>query len=300
MLRPLILALALAATAAAAQSQTAPPARTADPLVVTPRKPALTPKEADALARAFVHALSEPSRLGQLSRWRVRPCAKVLGLPDAFDEFVSARIDAVAQAAGAPAAPPCKTNNILVVFTPEPQALMDFIAKRRTELLGFHYAAQTRRLAAFHGPVQGWYVTATVGADGASYIDDAFAQMPGGVPGSRLSAGLSSEFDAVLVVVDSAKVAGQPIGRIADDVALHALARSPAQAGCRDLPTILDAVTPTCAASADLEGLTDADRAYLKGLYGTNPRAIEQLQQAGVAARVSRGLQTPKPAPAGP
>jgi hypothetical protein len=274
-----------------AQAQT-PPGRTVDPLVVTPQKPPLSAKEAEALARTFARSLSEPSRLGQLSRWQTRPCAKAIGLPDAFDDFVAARVESLAGEIGAPPAPPCATNNILVVFTTEPQKLLDFIARRRTEMLGFHYAAQTKRLATFKGPVQAWYVTATVGADGTAYLDDAFAQGPGGTPGSRLSAELSSVFDAVLVVVDSAAVAGQPIGRIADDVAVHALARSPTPAGCRDLPTILDALKPACATSAALDGATEGDVAYLKGLYSTNPRAFLQLQQAGVSGSVARQLKS--------
>jgi hypothetical protein len=287
MVRAPSLLIALLALAGPAGAQ-APPPKTVEPLTVSPSLK-MTPKEADALANRFVHALSEPSRIGQLSRWQMRPCAKTIGLPDEFNDFVTARIEALAAEIGAPAAPDCKANNILVVFTTEPQKLLDFIARRRNELLGFHYAAQTRRLATFKGPVQAWYVTATVGANGDTYLDDAFAPMTGGSPGSRLTAEISSVFDAVLVVVDTGKVAGQPIGRIADDVALHALARSPAPTACRGLPTILDALRPDCPASAELEAATDADRAYLKGLYATNPRAFQQ--QAGVAGAVSRQLQ---------
>jgi hypothetical protein len=286
---PLLIALTALSGPAGAQAPANPlPPKTVEPLTVSPA-PQLTPKEADALARTFTRALSEPSRIGQLSRWQVRPCAKAIGLPDEFNAFVAARIEALAAETGAPAAPDCKTNNILVVFTTEPQKLLDFIARRRNELLGFHYAAQTKRLATFKGPVQAWYVTATVGANGDTYLDDAFAQMPGASPGSRLTAEISSAFDAILVVVDSGKVAGQPIGRIADDAAMHALARSPAPTACRALPTILDALRPDCPASAGLGGATDADRAYLKGLYSTNPRAFQQ--QAGVAGAVSRELQ---------
>jgi hypothetical protein len=285
-----MIALALAAVCASARAQPAQPPRTVEPLVVSPQTP-LTPKEADALARTFVRALSEPGRIGQLSRWQTRPCAKAIGLPDAFDSFVAARIETLAGEIGAPAATPCRGNNILVVFTTEPQKLLDFIARRRTRLLGFHYAAQTKRLATFRGPVQAWYVTATVSANGDSYVDDPFEQPPGGSAGSHFTVELSSAFEAVLVVVDSGKIAGHPVGRVADDVAMAALARSPAQPGCRDLPTILDALNGQCLKSADLQAVSDSDRAYLKGLYAANPRTFLQTQETSVAGAVSRDLQ---------
>jgi hypothetical protein len=296
MVRTLPLLIALAALAGPATAQ-APPPRTVEPLVVSPQTP-LTPKEADALARTFVRALSEPGRIGQLSRWQTRPCAKAIGLPEAFDAFVAARIETLAGQVGAPVATPCKGNNILVVFTTEPQKLLDFIAHRRTQLLGFHYAAQTKRLATFKGPVQAWYVTATVSANGDSYVDDPFEQTPGGSAGSHFTAELSSAFEAVLVVVDSGKIAGHPVGRIADDVAMAALARSPAQAGCRDLPTILDALNAQCQRSADLQAVSESDRAYLKGLYAANPRTFLQTQETSVAGAVSRDLQGRSAAPA--
>lgn len=267
-----------------------PPAKTVEPLTVTaPNK--LTPQEAEALATRFVRALSEPSRLGQLSRWTMRPCSKVMGLPDEFDGFIRTRIDTLADEVGAPkATAACGQNNVLVVFTTEPQKLVDFISRRRSELLGFHYAAQTKRLTTFKGPIQAWYVTATV-AGYTHYLDEEFSPMPGGGAGSRLSAGLSSALDAVLIIVDSGKVAGQPIGRIADDVAMLTLARSPVSRGCRELPTILDALKPDCAPSASLETLADADRAYLKGLYSADPRQFVQLQKSEIASSVARELK---------
>jgi hypothetical protein len=283
-------AAAASAPAAPPAPPTHPPAHTVAPLTVTaPNKP--DPKEVEALAYRFVRALSEPSRMGQLSRWMTPPCAKAMGLPDAFDAFVVARIASLADEVGAPKAPsPCRTNDVLVVFTTEPQKLLDFIGRRRSELLGFHYAAQTKRLTTFRGPVQAWYVTATV-AGRVHYIDEEFQPMPGGGAGSRLSAGLASAFEAVLVIVDASKIAGQPIGRIADDVAMLTLARSPVSQACRDLPTILDALKPDCASSAEIDGLTGSDLAYLKGPYSADPTQFLNLQKSDIATSVAHNLE---------
>lgn len=293
-----LLAAVIAATPAwaqegaptAAQAPASLPGHTVEPLTVMAPKD-LTPKEMEALATRFVRALSEPGRLGQLSRWMTPLCPKAIGLPDAFDAFITARIQAVADDVGAPkAASPCKANNVLIVFTTKPQLLLDAISRKRAELLGFHYAAQTKRLSAFHGPAQAWYVTATV-ADGVHYLDTEFSQMPGGTPGSRLSASLASAFDAVLVIIDTAAIAGQPVGKIADDAAMLTLARSPGAKGCRELPTILDAMRGDCAPSAAVDGLTSSDLAYLKGLYSADPKQFLSLQKSQIATSVIHDLK---------
>ncbi|MET0272997.1 MAG: hypothetical protein ABW360_08405 [Phenylobacterium sp.] len=272
----------------AAEARRAPPA-TVDPLIVTaPVKP--TAKELDRLASAFTRALSEPGRSGQLSRWMTTPCPRVLGLPGDLNAIVEARIRRIASEVGAPGSPPCGANNLFVLATDQPQKLVDAIQRQRPRMLGFHYAAQTKRLTTFKGPVQAWYVTATGRRDeSTAVIDEASIQMPGGSAGSRLSAGITSRFEAVLIVVDAARVPDQSIDRLADAIAMLGLARAPMTDGCRDLATILDALED-CESSVGLNGLSAADHAYLVGLYGSNPELSPSLQKSAVRASVRRDL----------
>ena len=295
-LRLAIVAMAasfLASGPALTQETAATPetATTVDPLTVTaPKK--LSPPEMEALASKFARSLGQPSRLGQVSRWMTQPCPQAIGLPDAFDRYVEARITAIAGEVGAPPAKAaCRANNIFVLFTDKPQQVVDAVEQRRAWLLGFHYAAQTRRLTRFEGPIQAWYATATGGrAPVTAELDEEFRQMPGGAVGSRISEGLASHIVAVLVVVDSSRVGGQSIGRIAEEIALLSLARAPGQDDCHALPTILDARKEACPQSAALDVLSDADRAYLKALYAADPTLLPSFQQGAITLGVKREI----------
>jgi len=220
------------------------------------------------------------------------PCPRVLGLPAAFNGAVEARIRRIAGEVGAPRAPPCRASNVFVLVTDQPQQLLDAVDRKRPRMLGFHYAAQTERLTTFKGPIQAWYVTATGGRyQSTAVLDEEFIQTPGGRAGSRLSAGVTSRFEAVLIIVDVTQVAGQPIGKIAEGVAMLSLARSPVTEKCRELATILDALRADCASSADLDGLSTADKAYLVGLYQSDAELLRSRQKSTVARSVRRQLE---------
>ena len=65
------------------------------------------------------------SYLGKVGRWKAGICPIVTGLPEAHSKFVAERVRQVANQVGAPvAAAGCKSN-IDIVFTLNPQVLMD-------------------------------------------------------------------------------------------------------------------------------------------------------------------------------
>src|SRR5258708_15133639 len=104
-----------------------------------------------------------PSPLsGKIARWKTGTCPLPIGLPPKFNLYVTQRIVRVAMTAGAPldSGETCRPN-IVVLATPEPQKLLDFIRQKRKALLGFHYRPQAQRLATMTLPVQAWYSTAT-------------------------------------------------------------------------------------------------------------------------------------------
>ena len=104
------------------------------------------------LVTKFVASHGAASRIDQLSRWPVAICPQTGGLSAPFNAYVSARVKLVAAAVRAPVDKhpnrnfPCKTN-LLVVFTTTPQALMDDVRRRHSDMLGFHYAAQASATA---------------------------------------------------------------------------------------------------------------------------------------------------------
>ncbi len=277
----------------------ASPATTVEPLVVTPA-PILAPKALERAVDSFVQARQTVSRVGRIARWRAPICVETLGLPEAMNAAISARIAKVGAAIGAPpsAAAGCQAN-VEVLFTPEPQTLVDLVARREWVLLGYHYAAQTHRITRVTHPIQAWYVTgarsysnggaALLGqisqpavGTGQIALDDPLNQSPGGEAGSRLGASLGSEFANVLIVVDQTKVAGQSTEAIADYVAVLAYAPVADLDSCNPLPSILD-LLGKCDPPRTPDTLTASDLAYLKALYEVNTRLDVTIAKGAIA-----------------
>jgi hypothetical protein len=297
------LLLAAAATAAfpvsaAEQTPAGSPNTTVEGLtVVGPRQP--DANQLPSIVFKFVQGHGAPGRIDQLTRWGTALCPTTAGLPDAFNIFVSKRVVEVASRVGAPAnkGMVCRMN-LLIVFTDQPQALLDNVLRRHPQLLGFHYAAQAKRLATISRPIQAWYVTGTKSSrpssnndlGGLTKLDDPFEPMPGGAAGSRLTSHISSEFLAVLVVVDTTKTAGQPIGAIADQVAVLSLTRPSQPRPCGELPSILDLMNPDCPSERRVETLTPWDLAYLRALYRVDSEEYLSTQRGRIVGRMVREL----------
>ena len=99
----------------------------------------------------------------QIGRWRVVVCPEVTGLRAAAGAFVSRRVTEVARSVGAPA-PEAATSgkgcavNVHIVFTPQPQQLLDHVAKAYPVLLG---SSRSPGDALSRHAIQSWYVTGT-------------------------------------------------------------------------------------------------------------------------------------------
>jgi hypothetical protein len=259
-----------------AQGTPAPTALPVENVIVT--APALRTER--ALNNFIIaHAAATPA-LGKIARWKSGICPLTVGLPDRFDQYISQRILRFAAMAGAPLAPddrPCRPN-ILVLATPEPQALLDFVRAKRPALLGFHYKSQAERIATMTLPVQAWYSTATedfhgfIMADLPSW-DLGYGVMSNhGIPsmyvsGSRIADGLKSEFTTAIIIVDARKIGGREIGPLADYIAMLALSQGQRYETCQSVPTITNLMAPDCGADLKPAALTDIDATYLRGLY---------------------------------
>ncbi len=302
--------MAAAPMAAGAQTAAPPPsdATTVAPIIITPPAPAMSHAALAKAVDAFVQSRQVATRVGRIARWRQDVCVATLGLPEAMNAAISARIAQVAATIGAPrtASTGCKAN-VEVLFTAEPQKLVDLVASREWVLLGFHYAAQTHRITRVIHPIQAWYVTGTrsYGNGGAALLgqiaqpsvgtgqialDDPMNQSPGGQGGSRLDASLGSEFANVLIVVDQTKVAGQSTEAIADYAAVMAFAPVADVDSCNALPSILD-LLGKCDPPRTPEGLTASDIAYLKALYAVNTRMDGAYAKGAIATNMEKQVE---------
>ena len=224
-------------------------------------------------------------------------CPIALGLSPAFNAFVSARIIEVAKAVGAPVAKAGQCQpNVEVVFTEDPQDLVDRLEKRSGgEILGFHYANETRALSRVTRPVHAWYMTGTVSptppeatrvmdviglqpfrsSDSSrpedAVVDHAYWRTPPySGTGSRFPPRNSSQLVNVLIVADLGKLDGREIGPLSDYMAMLALSQATSLDACNTLPSILDMLAAECQDHPAPQALTDSDTAFLKALYASD------------------------------
>ena len=311
--------LAAGSRAASAQPAPAPadkgPAEvTVAPIVVG----GVRAKTVETQARSFVEAYAAAPHpvIDQISRWRDPVCVQVVGLPDADQGArIKARIESVAAALGLPPAAKSCVANVEVVFTPDPQATMDAVAKRREPMLGYFHVHNRTRLKTVSHPIQSWYQTATRGEATGSVslafsmfsdytqqqtevVDDPNNRAPNGCADSKLSTScLQSLLHNVFIVADSKALEGKELGLVADDMVMLALTEPRSIDGCKALPSVLDAfANPPCAGREPPDGLTPADAAYLTALYASDLRAKRRLESTELAERMARILTkgTPK------
>jgi hypothetical protein len=91
---------------------------------------------------------------------------------------------------------------------------------------------------------------------------------------SRIVSGVAESMDVVVVMVDTQHTGTATFGQLADYVAMVSLARIDLNASLENSKTILRLFSPSVEALPP--GLTDLDRAFLKGLYKSRDALVNQ------------------------
>jgi hypothetical protein len=252
----------------------------------------------------FVKSHGTPSeRIGQIGRWYAKVCPETVGLQPAYNEYISRRIVEVARSVGAPTQRAGKcAGNVKIIFSPHPQAQLDYIASRYKVYLG--YSARPGELSKFNHAIQAWYVTGTrssvflrappkcadcvpPGANGLAVDSDNWVM---GQAGSYLSNDLRSEFVQVTVIADANALVQYPARTVADYIAMLVLTRT-ALNGCNLLPSIIDVLSPDCDARTRPQGITEADSSYLKALYSSNLEMKVNLEQGEMRDQMLKSIE---------
>ncbi len=249
---------------------------------------------------------------GSLARWRGgRPesiCPRTVGLEPAYDDFVTARVRALAAEVGAPvqANPDCR-DNVQITFTDAPDKIMAQVLKTAARTLGVRYPTQIRRQLEVSGAhaIQGWYLT-TAG-DGRVLNTDAdllggpenllplwpiVIQTSQSVHGGAFGAGFSGIVGVVLVV-DTRRLGDLSIGPIADYLAMLALSVVQSPDHCDPPPSIFDLMTPDCRSRPAPTAVTAADIAFLKALYYHNTGLGPTLSRDDIRSNMQQQLEHP-------
>jgi hypothetical protein len=182
-----------------------------------------------------------------------------------------------------------------VMFTLNPQILMDNVRKTQPLLLGYHHnERQADDLAKVTHSIQGWYSTISQDITGHAYVDSGTCGLGGTtlntmpysteagvvsepislpcavtleVTGSRAVDGLNSGFFNIVIVADPSKLPDYEVGTLGDHIAMMALSQPASLDSCQDLPSISNLLAKGCTSISSW--ITDGDLAFLKGLYRT-------------------------------
>jgi hypothetical protein len=295
----LVAAPALAQQASAGQATKIGGSTAVAPVIVQGAAP---PKTVQKQTFDFVqkNAATNNPEIEQIGRWKDPVCVQVLGLPEDQNALIKARIQNVATSLGLPPVQEGCTADVEILFTDQPQAIMDAVAKHREQLLGYYHRHDGVRLKKVNHPVQAWYVTATRGesaypvdpAKPLEVVDDPDNHAPIGCGiNHNFTACLQSVMKNVLVVADRKALQGKDAGMLADYLVMLTLAQPKTLDGCNALPSVVDTLAASaCAGREAPDGLTASDAAYLTALYQTDPEGKKMSAESDIANRMAKIL----------
>ena len=324
------LGLAAGVQTVAAQPAPQPSQQAGSAFALPPESVTITAtKPSDETIRSFVEARAQPTYvLGRMARWNKRICPVTMGLGEKYAKYVTQRIRDIATAVGAPVDgdPSCRPN-IEVMFTLNPQILMNNVRKNQPLLLGYHHnEREADQLAKINHSIQAWYATVTQDLKGMTQVDTGTcgsgitslntmtveaATMPGqgmtppgsyelSLPcaivvrstGSRARDGLDSGFFNIVIVADPPRLFDYEVGSLADYIAMMALSQPASLDTCQDLPSISNLLAKGCASVPGW--ITDGDLAYLKGLYRVPSGYAMSAQRNELQYQMKKTLVTDK------
>jgi hypothetical protein len=296
----------------AAPAQTAAPKARDDreTVIVTGQRPPTTP---DAIAHDVIRSVAAPSLLlGTIARWQDGLCPRTDGLSSrTLNNYVTRRIREIAAEAGAPLKDePCKSN-VEVMFTDDPQGVLDTVRQVNADILGYHAATTVSH------PIQAWYETGTTDVRGQLVVDrevmgtieytnggptinpktgaaegfvSTFGIPMANIQGWKGRPEVSSDILGVFIIADSRQTGSHLLGPIADYVAMLALSRTDAYDACQIVPSIVNLMAPHCADALKPQAIAASDIAYLRGVYKMDPGATLQIQQDQIAGEMEKSL----------
>jgi hypothetical protein len=239
-------------------------------------------RQQDLLKRqinTFVKSITMPTRDEALMRWHSPVCPAVAGLPRDKGEFVLQRLSHVAQDATVPLGPQDCAPNLLVLFSKNPQVLLENLWEHNPRLFNDDRGiGGAKRFLNSMQAIRAWY-----NADLDCYV--AYFRTAGGMyRPSHCSGSMSSKLSwevirvisSAIVVVDLRHVGDVTLQQQADYVAMLAFAQIRENAHPGSVPTVLRLFSDD---GGKPDALTPWDAAFLKALYSTNSSDVMQVSE---------------------
>jgi hypothetical protein len=251
------------------------------------------PAVRDRQIRTFVEALDDVPGTDPMGRFdRTDLCPAAVGLSEAQNAAIAARMRQIAAAVPLPlAAPDCRPN-ILVLIAPDKEEMI--AALRRRHPIYFRNAFnQIIELPNERGPATAWHLSARVDRNGQplGFDEETGVEIVSTtVAPSRISMTVRPIFLAAVVVIEARSLAGLTTTQVGDYAAMRAYA--PIRP--RGLPRNANSVLTVLDAPMDAlipASVTEWDLAYLRGLYATPAYQSAPRQRADIRRAMTRDLE---------
>lgn len=200
------------------------------------------------------------------------------------------RVSAVAVMLDLPVGEPGCSPNVVIIATDDASALARALVERSPNAFRPYYAGSSRSHRDLNlfietdRPVRWWHVVLPVRVDSGTPA----ARLPGEVEAPRirgnglLSTPIRNELRRAYVIIDINKVEHLTLRQLSDYVAMVAFAQIDPDAEVGSFSTVLNVL----ADPAGVQEMTDWDRAYLAGLYGSELRQRRPDAQLGDVAGI--------------
>lgn len=308
----LLTAIVTLALSSLAVAQTAPPGASAqEPDVNQLEDVVVVAPEVEQAATAFVASVSAPSSGREAATWRRRICVGVTGMALEPGRALADRVSDWGHSLNLEIGPPGCRPNIIVIATDDGDATArELVASRPGE---FHTGssgtdrgrAALRRFQDSDRPVRWWHVSLPVDEDTSGPL----VRLPGQAPyvappvitrptdlgsygvrvlPSRLYDHVRDDLQQVVIILEASALDHADFGQVADFVSMVALAQVDPEVS-PEVASILRLFETGAIQEPTLSGW---DQAYLRALYGSRLRGLNQvLTIPTMAAEVAKEFE---------
>ena len=289
--RTLVPALALVIVAPSVSAQ--PPSAADDEIVVE------GVRERQRQIQRFVDALTDAPVGGQIARFDWRVCPVAVGLSEAQNTEITARMRRIASASGVPlAGSRCRANAVLIA-TPDKARTLRWMRSEYPQ--HFRDALGHRvRLIDEDGPATAWQVEGRLDQDGQVVAADTGAGdastanhyvVEATREPSRLTPQTRPHFMGAFLVVQTDALRGLSTIQLADYAAMRLFARTqPSRLERSAAPTILNILDAPMNAPVPLS-LTQWDLGFLRALYGSAENQYATRQRGQIRRLLRHDLE---------
>lgn len=258
----------------------------------------LNEEQLEDLARDFIGEVSAPPRGFRVARWHRSVCVGVVNLPREAAQFVADRVSAVAADVGLdPGEPGCRPEVVIIATVDGATVAGGLVDRHRRTFSpgGDGYSlsrAALERFATEDRPVRWWHVSTPRDPETGRRVSRLLGvdlEAGGGLTdlprmqarNTLLAATTREDLARAIIIVDFDRLDGVDFDQLADYLAFVSLSQVDPEAETSAAPTILNLFNDPTSVS----GLTDWDRAYLRGLYQSDDRAPNPNAREGAIRR---------------